>query len=198
MDNGTPVIRKPKRRKPSVKRVVLSLLLTPIIVIFILALIVGIIGGIKGVQNTSKSNSSSRSQAKATPQYHIGDTVSKNGFGLVVNSIKCGEKRISTSGLVNYYSDAQGQFCRLNITVTNTSSGANSIDVADQLIFNTQGQRYTYDSGATANAADAYAGSPLNDDINPGNSITGDIVYDVPVTVTPSAAELEGVRINLQ
>jgi hypothetical protein len=42
------------------------------------------------------------------------------------------------------------------------------------------------------------------DTINPGNSVTGDIVFDVPKTTTPIIAELHdsafsgGVKVNLQ
>ena len=145
-----------------------------------------------------------RSVSNSVPKSAIGQTISEDGFNFVVNSIKCGEARISTNGDVYFYSDAQGQFCRLNVTVTNTGNTANSIDASAQYLFNPQGQRYTYDSSATSHAANYSLGSPLNDDINPGNSITGDFVFDVPTDVTLATAELharsgsKGMVVSLQ
>jgi hypothetical protein len=196
---------KAKRPKSSSKHPVAATLLIIVIVFLGGIMITAIASGGQPTETDSKQTAQ-QTQTTATPtqQAQIGQTVSDAGFNFLVNSIKCGETRISTGGLVYYYSDAQGQYCRLNITVTNTGNTTNSIGVGSQYVFNAQGQRYEYASDATAAAAGAYVGSPLNDDINPGNSITGDIVYDVPAGVTPTTAELHGdygslgVRVNLQ
>lgn len=148
-----------------------------------------------------------QNQSQATPVSEqiakIGEVINESDFNFTVNSIKCGEKRISTSGYVYFYTDAQGQFCRLNVTVTNIGSSANSIDASTQYLYNTQKQRYTYDSSATSHAANYSYGNPLDDNINPGNSVTGDFVFDVPIEVAPATAELHtransrGIKINL-
>lgn len=145
----------------------------------------------------------SESTKQAAPSL-IGATVSDAGFNFVVNSFKCGETEITTGDVVISKADAQGQFCRLNITVTNTGNTASSIRAYSQYLFNTKGQRFEYDVHATSTADGNYIGSQLNDDINPGNSVTADIVFDVPVGDAPTIAELhgdtdsQGVRINLQ
>lgn len=134
----------------------------------------------------------------------IGQVVSDGGFDFTVNSIKCGETRIKTKGDVYFYSDAQGQFCRLNVTITNTGDSVNSIDASSQYVYNSKDQQYSYDSSATSSAANYSLGNPLNDDINPGNSITGDFVFDVPEGTKLTEAELHandgtrGVRIRLK
>ncbi|HSX35365.1 MAG TPA: DUF4352 domain-containing protein [Patescibacteria group bacterium] len=181
-------------------------MLTLLFIFFGLGILGAIISGDKPTKANGKqvAQQAQNQPATSTPQPHIGTTVSDAGFNFVVNSIKCGETHLSTGGLVNYYSNAQGQYCRLNITVTNTGNTANSITAYNQYVFNAQGQRYTYASDATATAAGYAVGTPLNDDINPGNSVTGDIVYDVPVGVTPTVAEVHGdynslgVKVNLQ
>lgn len=197
--NSQPKAKKPKS---TLKKLFQAFIVAPLIVIVGLALIIGIIGGIKGVQSTNKK--STKQTQTVEELAHFGTTVSDAGFNFVVNSIRCGETHISTSGLVNFYSDAQGQYCRLNVTVTNTGNSADSISAYEQHVFNSQGQKYDYASDATAAAAGNYVGTPLNDDINPGNSITGDIVFDVPKEVTPTKAELhgngssKGASVNLQ
>ncbi len=159
-----------------------------------------------GIISAMIANSPAQKNSKAVKQSSkIGQVSSDAGFNFVVNSFKCGEKQIGfDNGVLHYSTDAQGQFCRLNITVTNAGNNSNSIRPYNQYIFNDKGQRYDYDPAGTGRAAQYELGDPFSDDINPGNSITGDIVFDVPVNVTPITAELHGdkdssgIRVNLQ
>jgi len=134
----------------------------------------------------------------------IGATISDSGFNFVVNSFKCGEKEVATGDVVTSRATAQGQFCRLNITVTNSGSESNRIRAYNQYLSNAKEQRFEYDAHATSIAAGNYIGAEINDDINPGNSVTADIVFDVPLGGTPTTAELhgstgsQGVKVNLQ
>lgn len=167
--------------------------------------VAAIVMAANGYKFDAATTSSNKPQVVASKQVaRIGQVVSESGFNFTVNSIKCGETRISTGGAVYFYTDAQGQFCRLNVTITNTSSSANSIDASAQFIYNDKGQRYTYDSSATSHAANYSIGNPLDDDINPGNSITGDFIFDVPADATLATAELHahsgsgGVKVSLQ
>jgi len=133
----------------------------------------------------------------------IGVAVNDSGFNFVVNSFKCGEKEITAGESLVSRATAQGQFCRLNITVTNNSDTVNNIRAYGQYLFNDNEQRFEYDAHATSTAAGNYIGAEINDDINPGNSITADIVFDVPVESIPAIAELHGdtgsagVRVSL-
>lgn len=168
----------------------------------VLGLIVLIFCGI-GVLSAMISNGKPSESAKQTAPSPIGATVSDAGFNFVVNSFKCGENEITTGeGLVSR-ATAQGQFCRLNITVTNTGNTASRIRAYSQYLFNAKEQRFEYDAHATSTAAGNYMGAEINDDINPGNSVTADIVFDVPVGDIPTIAELHGdtdslgARVNL-
>jgi hypothetical protein len=170
------------------------LFLIPVSIIAILGML-----GKLDTPTTTKAN-----QTK-TPAKTIGQPADEAGFRFVVNSIKCGEKRISyNDGVIEHYAEAQGQFCRLNLTVTNIGNTANSTRHYYQHVLNAQGQKYDADSGATGRAASYDLGNPFDEDINPGNNITGDIVFDVPVGVTPTTAELHGnndslgVRVKLR
>lgn len=172
-------------------------------VLGVLGLIVLIFCGI-GILSAMISNGKPNDSTKQTPQSSpIGATVSDAGFNFVVNSFKCGENEITTGeGLVSR-ATAQGQFCRLNITVTNTGNTANRIRAYNQYLFNAKEQRFEYDAHATSTAAGNYIGAEINDDINPGNNVTADVVFDVPLGDTPTLAELHGdtdslgARVNL-
>jgi len=158
--------------------------------------------GIISAMIASGINKSDSSPQAATPSA-LGASVSDEGFNFVVNSFKCGEKEISTGDVVVSRATAQGQFCRLNITVMNSGDTTNRIRAYDQYLFNAKEQRFEYDAHATSVAAGNYIGAEINDDINPGNSVTADIVFDIPLSDTPSSAELhgstesKGVRVNL-
>jgi hypothetical protein len=197
------------KRPHAIIKFLVSFLLFWVWILVVVGIIVIATGGStkSATTNSKQGTQQTHSQNTTTPteQGQIGQTFSDAGFDFTVNSLKCDEKEIAfTYSFVNYSANAQGQYCRLNITVTNVGNSANSVNAYDQYVFNGQGQRYDYDSSATGYAARYYLGNPFNDDINPGNNITGDIVFDVPVGVTPIAAELHansdslGVRINLQ
>lgn len=185
--------KRPKRRRKGI--VILNLFIWIFLIPFFILIIIGMVN----------APSEQESKQSKMPVKAIGQPAEDAGFRFVVNSLKCGEKRISyNDGLIEHVADAQGQFCRLNITVTNSGNTANSIRAYNQHVLNAQGQKYDHDAGATGRAAQYILGHPFDDDINPGNSITGDIVFDVPADVMPTMAELHGdsdslgARINLQ
>jgi hypothetical protein len=97
---------------------------------------------------------------------------------------------------------AQGQFCRLNVTVKNIADQSQSLDSDSQYLFNAKGQKYSSDSTATLYAAPD--SSSWYTDINPGNSVTGDIIFDIPKDQVPATAEMHdsafsgGVSVGLQ
>jgi len=127
-------------------------------------------------------------------QPKIGETVTSGNFAFRVNSVNCGETTISWvyGGVIRYYSTALGKFCRLNMTVQNIGDYKDSISIWDQYLYNSKGQQWSYDSGATSNAAKYLYGSPLVESMNPGISITGDIIYDVPSDQSPATVVIDG------
>jgi len=189
-ENGSHISRKQSPRKVSALGV--------LGIIFLVFCGIGLISAMIA----SGINKSDNSPQAAAPSA-LGTSVSDEGFNFIVNSFKCGEKEISTGDVVVSRATAQGQFCRLNITVTNSGDTTNRIRAYGQYLFNAKEQRFEYDAHATSVAAGNYIGAEINDDINPGNSVTADIVFDIPLNNTPSLAELhgstesKGVRVNL-
>lgn len=116
--------------------------------------------------------------------------------------MKCGETSIGDSyGTV--MATAQGQFCRLNITAKNIGDKSQSLDDSSQFVYNATGSKYSTDTSADI-WAQVTSNDPWGTDINPGNVMTADILFDVPAGVTPTTAELHdsafsgGVKVNLQ
>lgn len=177
--------------------------LTVIGVIILIAIIASAAGGGKKNDNTtadsSKSSSSSSKAAATTAK--LNEPARDGKFEFTVSSFKCGVASVSDSS--GYLSkSAQGQYCELSVSVKNIGDQAQTFDGSSQYLFNASGQKYNYDGTATiyANPSD----STLLNTINPGNSATGTIVFDVPKDVTPTTAELHdssfsgGVKVNLQ
>jgi len=176
-----------------------------VIGIIILLIIIGSASG--GNKKTSQSNSSQpststgKSQTKAKPAaIKIGETANDGKFAFVVNSIQCGQASVGSSQYLT--KNAQGQFCSLNITVKNIGNEAQTLDASNQNLFNAANQKYSADSEASYDANPS--GSTFLQQINPGNSVTGVVVFDIPKDQTPVSAELHdsafsgGVKVSLQ
>lgn len=173
-----------------------------IIVIGIAASAAG--GGGKNTNNTAKStnsSSTSNSNAKTSTTAKIGETARDGKFEFVIKSIKCGEPSVTAAG--GYLSKtAQGQYCLIAISVKNIGDKQQLFMESDQKLLNANNVEYSADSTATlynSNNSDVFVNQ-----INPGNTVEGTIVYDIPKDQTPVTAELHdssfsnGVKITLQ
>lgn len=137
--------------------------------------------------------------APAATNAKLGQPVRDGKFEFTVSSVECGKASVGSEFLNK---NAQGQYCLLNISVKNIGDQAQSILSANQYLFNASGQKYSADDVATMyNSPD---GSSWYSDINPGNSVSGAIVFDIPKDQTPTVAELHdsafsgGAKVDLQ
>jgi hypothetical protein len=151
--------------------------------------------------DTSASNNTANSKKADTATAKIGEPVSDGKFQFTVNSLKCNEASVSDS--TGYLTKtAQGQYCELNITAKNTGNQAQTLDSMSQYLFNASNQKYSSDSAATITVNPS--SSTFLNNINPGNSVTGVMVFDLPKGTTPVIAELHdsslsgGVKVSLQ
>lgn len=130
----------------------------------------------------------------------IGQVAKDGKFEFTVTGIECGKTTVGTNQYLT--KDAQGQFCLLSVTVKNIGNEAQTFDASSQKLLNAQGQQYSADSVASMYANPS--GSTFLNTINPGNSVTGVVVFDLPKDGVPTMAELHdsafsnGVKINLQ
>jgi hypothetical protein len=134
----------------------------------------------------------------ATPTPGIGDAVRDGQFEFVVSDVSCGRSEI-VNGILR--AQAQGQFCVIEVSVTNTGREARRFADGDQRAYGPGGEQYAADTGAGVVANGD--GVAVWNVVNPGNSIHANVVYDIPTTATLSIVELHdsglsgGVRVSL-
>jgi len=144
--------------------------------------------------------SSGGSEAKDDkPAAKIGEPVRDGKFEFTVKSQKCGVSKVGTD-LVG--AKAQGQFCLITVTVKNIGKEPQTLVDSAQKAYAADGTEYSTDSTAAL-----YANKGENTiftEINPGNQITGVLVFDIPKDVKLTKLELHdsifsgGVEVALE
>jgi len=130
---------------------------------------------------------------------HLGTLVRDGKFQFIVNSIDCSTTYLGTKP---YGKPAQGQFCLVNLSVKNIGKSAQNLLGLAQKTYDAKGTEYSNDSGAEF-FANQQATTFLTA-INPGNSVRGLLVFDVPKGTKLTQIELHdslfsgGVRVALR
>jgi len=177
-------------------------ILTVILVLILLAAIGGASGSNKTANNaTTTSKTSTTTAKKSTAQTaKIGEPARDGKFEFVVQSVQCNVMSVGDNPYLT--KTPQGQFCLLDVTVKNIGNEKQSLFSENQKLMDSSNKQYSADDQATIYAAPNSA--TWYSDINPGNSVEGKIVFDLPKSVTPTIAELHdsaysgGVKVNLQ
>jgi eukaryotic-like serine/threonine-protein kinase len=127
----------------------------------------------------------------------VGQPARDGGFEFVVDGVTCGHAEIGNR-IVSQ--QAQGQYCLVDVSVTNVGEDAQTLHTGSQRLYDAAGNRYSTEAGAGFFLEDALGGWIA---INPGNSVAGTLVYDVPPGMTPAKIELHdspfsgGVTVTL-
>lgn len=175
--------------------------LTVILAFVAIGVIISATGG--GKSETTNSNGGSgtgTSQKETAKTIKIGEAANDGKFEFVAKSVQCGQPSVGTNEFLT--KTAQGQYCLLNVTVKNIGNEKQSLLSSNQKLLDAENKEYSADDTATLYAAPQ--GSSWYNDINPGNSVEGQIVFDLPKGVTPTTAELHdsafsgGVKVSLQ
>ena len=119
-----------------------------------------------------------------TSQPGIGDPVGDGQFTFTVTSVKCGQDSIG-SGLLK--AEAQGEFCLVNMKVENTGDEGQMMDSSSQYLY-IGDKEYGASSDAIMALPDAQ--NFFLEQINPGNSVKGVVVFDIPKGGNPDRLEL--------
>ena len=102
----------------------------------------------------------------------------------VVSSVETGIPSVG-----EYLTDtAQGAFAIITVTVTNTSNHSIDFNASEQHVRDANNRVFRVDGSATSMASDGDAG--WFNDINPGNSVTVRLVYDMPKDAVPATISL--------
>ena len=127
----------------------------------------------------------------------IGTTVADGKFEFAVTSVKPG---VATLGEAPFDTAAQGQFLLVHMSVTNIGDEAQYFDSSSQKLLDGQGRTHSADSSAAIYLPDS---NSFLTSINPGNSVDGIVVFDIPADATPASIELHdspfsgGVTVTL-
>ncbi len=178
-------------------------ILTVIGIIVLLAIIGGAAGGGNKTATNSgdtKKTDTAKTENKAAVTAKLNEVARDGKFEFTVASVECGK----TSAGTNQYlqKQAQGQFCFVNVTVKNIASEAQTFDSSSQYLYDAANAKYSADGTASLYANPE--GSTFLNQINPGNSVSGILVFDLPKDKTPVTAELHdsafsgGVKVSLQ
>ncbi|GAB2445580.1 hypothetical protein GCM10027187_08780 [Streptosporangium sandarakinum] len=129
----------------------------------------------------------------------IGDTVEDGKFSFRVTKVEKGVERVGDQYIG---SDAQGQYVLVHVTVKNIGDEAQMFHDSAQKLLDTAGREYDADSGAAVLGL-RNSNAFLNN-INPGNSVSGILLFDVPDDFRIKAIELhdslfsDGTRVALR
>jgi hypothetical protein len=115
----------------------------------------------------------------------IGDQVQDGAFAFTVTKVETGREALGDGFL---RSEAQGSYVLVHVTVTNIGTESAMFTSANQTLLDAQGREFEADAGAAMmNVPDSES---FLTDINPGNTVDGVLVFDVPQGLTPAAIEL--------
>ncbi|MEV4759882.1 DUF4352 domain-containing protein [Micromonospora sp. NPDC049559] len=162
--------------------------------------------GTSGSDDTTKGQSQGQDdkvgknddKQKPAETAKVGDKARDGKFEFVVRSSKCGVAKLGTDLLGER---AQGQFCLVTVTVKNIGKESQLFSDSSQKAYDAKGTEFSTDTAA-AIYANKNADTFLND-INPGNQVTGVLVFDIPKDVKLSKLELHdspfsgGVTVTL-
>ena len=127
----------------------------------------------------------------------IGDEAVDGDFTFVVTSVEDGPPIIGTP---EFGVEPQGKFVLVTLTVTNNGDSAGSFFGSNQFLIDTEGRKASADDEAAIYLEEAQS---FYEEINPGNSLTGVVVFDIAVDAVPASLELHdsafsgGVTVTL-
>ncbi len=127
----------------------------------------------------------------------IGDTVTVGDFEITVTSIETGVASVGGDYLSE---DAQGAFTLLNVEVTNIGKSGETVFSSSFTVLDADEREFDAHSTASLYLGDS---GFMFEQINPGNTAKGILVFDLPVDVVPEVLEFSpgffgsGVTIDL-
>lgn len=172
--------------------------------------LIAIIGGAAGGGNKTNTNTSNngdgsgvtKSEDKPSATAKLNEVARDGKFEFTVKSVACGKTEVVSPDSDALRQKAQGQYCLMTLAIKNIGNEQQFFSQSDQKLLNASNQQFAPDSSATIyNGGNSQA---LLAQINPGNSVEGVLVFDIPKDQTPVTAELHdsafsnGVKVSLQ
>ncbi len=153
-------------------------------------------GGESGTSSSSSNGSSSGDSASQA--VGLNEAVTDGKFEFTVTGMDCSKK---TLGADPVSTQATGVFCLVNVSVANIGDEAQTLDSTSQYGYDAAGKKYSTDTEAAFYLENG--GDTLFEQLNPGTSVDGVLVFDVPAGTQLTKLELHdsmfsgGVTVNL-
>jgi hypothetical protein len=155
-------------------------------------------GGAAAVdQPAAESGKQPATKPAAAPAAKIGTAVRDGQFEFTVRKVDCTKRQIGGE----YGQTAQGVFCLISTRVANIGDEPRTFSDSSQFAYDAKGRKFEADTGAAIYLDDA---NSFLEDINPGNSVDGILVFDVPKGTKLAKLELHdsafsgGVEVALK
>ncbi|MFG2243741.1 DUF4352 domain-containing protein [Spirillospora sp. NPDC048823] len=140
-------------------------------------------GGSPAASAPAKGTAEKKSKKPVTNG--IGREYRDGKFAFTVTKVKKGVKKVGNE----YFGDkAQGQFVIISVTVKNIGDNARTFTHHNQTLLDTKDRKFEADPEASLWTNQD--GKSFLQQINPGNSVKGQLIYDVPRGVKLKAIEL--------
>jgi hypothetical protein len=193
---GAPI---PPAKKSWIRR---HKILTGLAAVILLFIVIGISNAVKGSTPTvnnpaapapvSASATASQPATSAAPAPSpapaapgLNAPVRDGKFEFVVSKVECGKTEIGAKSLAK---KAQGQFCIVSLSAKNIGDESQYLDASSQKAMDAQGRKFSADSAAGIYLGDN--GNTFLKQINPGNAVQGQVVFDIPKDAKISQLEL--------
>jgi hypothetical protein len=202
---GYPPQQPPPKSWPRRHKILTGLL--AVVALFVVIGIASAAGGGGGTGSSTSSTSTGTTSgggqqaAPAAAGPHIGQPAADGKFKFTIERVSHAKSVGNTS--LGLGSTAQGRFTVLHIKAANIGSESQSLDDSAQYVYDARGRKFDADSTADLYANPGSNGGVLFNSINPGNSVTGVILFDLPRGDRAVKAELHdsvfsgGVTVSL-
>lgn len=135
---------------------------------------------------TAAAPAATKAAAKPAPKVAgVGTKVRDGKFEFTVTSVKCGIAKVGTNEYLE--KKAQGQYCAVTMLVANIGDEPQSMFADNQYAYDSKDRKLSADSEASIYDEKSKV---LWEEINPGNSVTGKVYFDLPKAEKISKLEL--------
>ena len=133
---------------------------------------------------SSTRSAPAKTSAAPKPASQVGKKLRDGKFEFTVTKVKCGRTLVGSS---DFGKKAQGEFCEVSLTVKNIGDEPQSMFGENQYLFDSKDRKYSADTEAAIYLKDS---NTLYEEINPGNSLKGTLLFDVAKGTKPAKLEL--------
>lgn len=147
-------------------------------------------GGEKDTSGTDSSAAGGDSPPAASA-VGLNQPVRDGKFEFTVTGVDCSRNVLGTDPITT---QAAGVFCLVNVTVANIGDEAQTLDSTSQYGYDAAGKKYSTDTEASFYLENG--GDTLFNQLNPGTSVDGVLIFDVPAGTQLTTLELHDSMLS--